>query len=148
VAAALLDSREICRALLTATTAYATYALAADERRGDLPARSTPEAAELALWLREIVLAADRDLYERVYRGWGAVGFRHPVAGYVCGLFPKAEGRVELLFEHGVELADPAGMLRSKGIRTRVMPIAERDDLFAQTITAYVHEAIGLRSSS
>jgi hypothetical protein len=107
-----------------------------------------PEAAELALWLREIVLAADRDLYERVYRGWGAVGFRHPVAGYVCGLFPKAEGRVELLFEHGVELADPAGMLRSKGIRTRVMPIAERDDLFAQTITAYVHEAIGLRSSS
>jgi hypothetical protein len=42
-----------------------------------------PQAADLALWLRAIVLESDADLYERVYHGWEAVGFPHRLAGYV-----------------------------------------------------------------
>ncbi len=49
-------------------------------------ARRFPEALELALWVRARVLAAEPDLEERVYEGWGGVGFRHPDGGYVCAI--------------------------------------------------------------
>ena len=34
-----------------------------------------PEALELALWVREVMLAAEPDLSERVYNGWDGIGF-------------------------------------------------------------------------
>jgi hypothetical protein len=102
---------------------------------------SFPDAAELALWTRDAVLAADADLSERVYRGWRGVGFRHPEAGYVCGIFPK-EGQVELLFEQGAGLTDPEGVLEGAGSQTRVIRIARPTHALARTISLYVQQAI------
>jgi hypothetical protein len=105
---------------------------------------SFPEAAELALWIREAVLRSDPDLSERLYHGWRGVGFRHPEAGYVCGLFPAGK-RVDLLFEHGATLPDPEGVLKGEGSQTRVMPIEQPSDDLAATISLYVQQAIAER---
>lgn len=98
----------------------------------------------LAAWVREAVLASDPDLTERVYRGWRGVGFRHPEAGYVCGIFPR-DDVVELLFEHGAWLPDPDGLLRGDGIQTRVIPVTEPDPALRERIRAYVQQAVAQR---
>jgi hypothetical protein len=103
-----------------------------------------PAAADLAIWTRDAVRAADPDLTERVYRGWHGVGFRHPDAGYVCAIYPK-DDRVELLFEHGASLADPEGVLEGSGTQTRAIPVEERSDALAETIRVYVQQAIAQR---
>ncbi len=101
-------------------------------------------AAEIAVWARGHVLGADADLTERIYHGWRGVGFRHPEAGYVCGLFPR-DGRVELLFEHGVGMADPDEVLNGSGSQTRVLHVVTRDAETADRIRAYVQQAIAER---
>ena len=107
-----------------------------DEVRGYL--REThPEQAELALWVRDVVLRADPELSERVYRGWQGIGYHHPEAGYVCAIFPAAAG-LRLGFEHGASLPDPDGRLRGEGSQVRYLPIAAPDDALA----GFVHEAI------
>ena len=98
----------------------------------------------LAAWVREAVLAADPDLTERVYRGWRGVGFRHPEAGYVCGIFPHDDG-VDLLFEHGASLPDPDGILRRGGTQTRVLGVIEPDPALRAQIGAYVQQAVAQR---
>jgi hypothetical protein len=103
-----------------------------------------PEYAELAVWLRERVLAADPDLTERIYRGWQGVGFHHPEAGYVCAIYPRSTG-VVLLFEHGAGLPDPEHVLQGEGKQTRFIRVEGRDDALARTIELYVQQAIGQR---
>jgi hypothetical protein len=103
-----------------------------------------PAAYELAAWVREVVLGADPDLSEHVYRGWSGVGFRHPEAGYVCGIFPR-DGHVELLFEHGAALPDPDGILCGEGAQTRVIPVAAPDATLRGRIRAYVQQAVAQR---
>jgi hypothetical protein len=103
-----------------------------------------PDVLEAALWLRALVLAAEPDFTERVNRGWGGLGYRHPEAGYVCGIFPR-EGEVRLLFEHGVQLDDPDGILEGDGTQTRHVTIRERDDRLAQVLARYVNAAVGQR---
>jgi hypothetical protein len=55
---------------------------------------------------------------EVAYPGWHAIGFRHPKAGYVCGIFPF-EGSVRLVFEWGVLLRDDARLLQPGGRQVR-----------------------------
>ncbi|EMY32877.1 hypothetical protein D477_017864 [Arthrobacter crystallopoietes BAB-32] len=95
------------------------------DEAGEYLRQEFPEQAELALWLRSVLLEAEPDLEQRVYRGWQAVGFRHPDAGYVCGIFPRPEG-LQLLFEHGASLPDPEGVLTAGGRQVRALPIADR----------------------
>ncbi len=102
------------------------------------------DEAELAAWVRDLVLRADPDLVERVYTGWRGLGYRHPEAGYVFGIFPRA-GRVELLFEHGAALADPEGALRGERSQTRVLAIHRADADTARLITLYAQQTIAER---
>jgi hypothetical protein len=101
-----------------------------------------PEALELALWLREAVLAAEPDLVERVYRGWDGIGFRHPDAGYLCA--PRA-GDVRLLFEHGTRLHDPEGLLEGEGTQTRYVTVRANDKRLAELFGALVRDAVAER---
>jgi hypothetical protein len=103
-----------------------------------------PEVLDLALWVRQIVLDAEPDLTERLYGGWDGIGFHHPEAGYVCGLFPRAE-EVRLLFEHGARLSDPHGILEGGGTQTRIIRIRDRGDSLGEAIGGYVSEAVGER---
>ena len=107
---------------------------------------SHPGLAELALWVREVVLASEPDLTERVYPGWDGIGFRHPDAGYVCAIYPREqEQEVRLLFEHGARLEDHEGRLEGAGTQTRFIRMRERNDQVAGAIGQYVHAAVAER---
>jgi len=105
-----------------------------------------PSLAELALWVREAVLAGDPDLTERVYRGWDGIGFRHPDGGYVCAIYPRdQQQQVHLLFEHGVRLDDPERLLEGTGSQTRFIRVRARSEPLAAAISRYVHAAVAER---
>jgi hypothetical protein len=107
---------------------------------------SHPGLADLALWVREAVLASEPDLTERVYRGWDGIGFRHPDAGFVCAIYPREQDQdIHLLFEHGVRLEDPERLLEGAGTQTRYIRVRERDDPPAAAIGRYVHAAVAER---
>jgi hypothetical protein len=112
----------------------------------DFLTESHPGLADLALWVREAVLTSEPDLTERVYRGWDGIGFRHPDAGYVCGIYPREqEQEIRLLFEHGGRLEDPERLFDGAGTQTRFIRVRERDDPLAAAIGRYVHAAVAER---
>jgi len=77
-----------------------------------------PAVREVAARLRRIVQDALGRPEERVRTGWVALTYHDEQAGFVCGIFPRAE-EVRLVFEHGAMLADPAGIFDGGGIQTR-----------------------------
>jgi hypothetical protein len=107
-------------------------------------AERDPEALELALWVREAVLAAEPDLSERVYRGWDGVGFRHPDAGYICAIYPR-DAEVRLLFEHGTRLDDAEGLLEGDGTQTRYVTVRAPEHRLAVGIGGLVRDAVAKR---
>jgi hypothetical protein len=103
-----------------------------------------PDELELSLWLRDLVLAAEPDLTERVYTGWDGIGFRHADAGYVCAIYPR-DGEVRLLFEHGTRLDDPQGILEGDGTQTRHITFRAPDESLRDAATALVQDAVAER---
>ena len=81
------------------------------------------------------------------YPGWRCIAYRHPKAGYVCGLFP-VRGTVKLYFEQGARVPDPLGILQGQGRQTRFMEfftveeVAER----AGIISILVRDAVALKA--
>lgn len=113
-----------------------------DEARAFL--RTRPHSGE-ALWARGVLIAAEPDLRERIARGWGALTLHHPRAGYVAGVFAYP-ARAFVVWEHGVELFDPEGLLEGDGVQVRTLTIASCDDPTAQAIEAFLGQALALRS--
>jgi hypothetical protein len=103
-----------------------------------------PELLDLALWVRQLVLEAEPDLAERLYRGWDGIGFRHPAGGYVCAIYPR-DDEVRLLFEHGARLKDPDRILQGEGSQTRFIPITKRNNELAAVLQQYVNAAVAER---
>jgi hypothetical protein len=103
-----------------------------------------PQALELGLWLRALVLEAESDLAERVYPGWDGIGFRHADAGYVCAIYPR-EGEVRLLFEHGARLDDPDGLLEGHGSQTRHVTLQAPDEQLRAPLASLVRDAVAER---
>jgi hypothetical protein len=114
----------------------------ADDVRAFLAERH-PDQAALALWLRAVVHEAEPDLTERVYRRWNGIGFRHPTGGYVCAIYPQADG-VRLWFEHGSALPDPERVLEGDG-RGRYIAVAATGSVSTATLARYVTEAVAER---
>ena len=54
---------------------------------------------------------------------------------------------MRLLFEHGVRLDDPEGLLDGAGTQTRFIRVRERDDRLAAVLGRYVHAAVAERPS-
>ena len=80
-----------------------------------------------------------------MHRGWNGVGFRHPDAGHVGGLFPL-DDHVRLLFEHGVRLDDPLGLLTGDGTQTRFAVLRGDDaDPPEEALAALVRDAVAER---
>lgn len=105
----------------------------------------SPEVRELANRLRRLVHETLIEMSERAYPGWHAIGFRHPRAGYVCGIFPQADS-VRFLFEHGRQLSDPEGLLTGDGRQTRHLELRPDDAIPAEGLKILLLEAVALRS--
>ena len=110
-----------------------------------------PAHAELALWVRDILLAAEPDLEQRVYPGWQGVGFHDAEAGYLCALFPRTNG-LFLSFEHGAALPDPDGLLTGDGEQVRALHVTGTDAASKARILQLLEQAIafgiGLRAGA
>lgn len=76
------------------------------------PARVRATAEQL----RRLVVQVIPTATEHPYVGWNGIGYRDPQAGYFAGIFPQPD-HVRLLFEHGVALDDPDGILQGDGVR-------------------------------
>lgn len=103
----------------------------------------SPAVQETVAALRALLHDTAPELREKAYRGWHGIGFQHPTAGYVCGIFPQ-EATVRLLFEHGNQLADPDGVFTGGGTQTRYIEIATPDEIPVDAIRRFLLEAIAL----
>lgn len=107
-----------------------------------------PDVGDTVTALRRLVREHMPEATERVHPGWRGIGYHHPDAGYVCGVFPR-DDHARLLFEHGRELADPDGLLGDGGSQTRWMVIAGAAALTPPVrdgIGELIAEAVALRS--
>jgi len=71
-----------------------------------LLADHTPPIRTITARLRELILKTVPEAEERLYTGWHALGYVHPVAGLFGGIFPRVEA-VKLCFEWGGAPAGP-----------------------------------------
>ena len=110
----------------------------------ELLAEHTTAIARLADRVRRVVVDAMPESEERTYPGWHGIGYVHPDAGYVCGIFPRRD-EVRLGFEHGALLADPDGLL-IEGNQVRYMVFHKGDTIDAAAISDLIADAVELRS--
>ena len=101
----------------------------------------TDVVAATAARLRGVLLDGHPDLEERVRPGWHSVNYHHPVAGFVCAIFPFAD-RVELVLEHGAALPDPHGRLSGSGRRVRTLQFADAADVDPAVVLEFLDLAV------
>jgi len=97
--------------------------------------------------LREIALQAVPDATEHGYGGWRAIGYRHPRAGYLFGIF-LSDSDVKLFFEQGAMLPDPDGLLRGDSLKQgRYVDVSSIETLNVEAVQDLMREAVALRSA-
>ena len=79
-----------------------------------------PAVCALVEELRMIIRSTVPEATEAAHAVWRSINYRHPLQGYFCGLFPQANG-VNLAFEFGALLPDPAGVLDGQGKQVRYL---------------------------
>lgn len=103
-----------------------------------------PEVQSTAEALRELIHDTVEGMTERAYPGWHAIGFRHPKAGYVCGIFPM-ENVVRFVFEHGRQLSDPDSVLTGDGKQVRYIDLRRPEDVPDEALRPLLLEAVALK---
>ena len=112
----------------------------------ELLAAHSEEVRRLTLEVIGALRAAMPEASVAVARGWRSVNFRHPVAGYVCGVFTYSD-RVDIAFEAGYRLSDPKGILEpgaTSGKRVRYVRCRPGDPVDAAALEAFVEETVAL----
>lgn len=105
--------------------------------------RSFPEPIQqLTSRLALTVLSVGPDLEGKVRIGWGSVNYRHPVAGFVCAIFPMQD-HVSLVFEHGRQLSSP--LLEGDGKQVRYLKLFPGPEIPEDDIAILLAEAIALK---
>jgi hypothetical protein len=108
-----------------------------------LLADHTDAVVRTAQRLRSVLLDAQPDLVERARTGWHSINYTHPVAGFVCAIFPTAD-RVDLVFEHGALLPDPDGQLTGATRQVRTLRMRPDDDLDPRVVVEFLDAAVEL----
>lgn len=101
----------------------------------------SPEIAALSRRLMQTVREAVPEAHEVGYPGWRAIGYRHPFAGYICGVFPLAD-RVKVYFEQGRALPDPSGLLKGGGSQTRYAEYVPGGEVPSEALKLLVAESV------
>lgn len=102
-----------------------------------------PAVREIVAALRSVVQSAAPAATEAAYPRWRGIGYRHPKAGYFCGIFPQPD-HVRLLFEFGILLSDPHSLLQGDGKQTRYLAINDVQALPVVEIQQLIGEALAL----
>jgi hypothetical protein len=114
-----------------------------DPAADDLLAEHTDAVIALAQRLRAVLLRAHPQFVERARPGWHSINYRDPAAGFVCALFPTAD-RVQLVFEHGALLPDPAGRLSGNGRQVRSLEFSVADEPDGDAVVHFLDLAVEL----
>jgi hypothetical protein len=112
----------------------------------DLLSDCSPGVAELALALRELVLAEAPEAEEVLYSVYAQViVFRIPGRkhGAFCNVVAYSR-HVNLMFHQGVSLPDPHRVLKGTGKRIRHIRFDSPDDLRHRYLSAYIRAALDL----
>lgn len=116
--------------------------LTAEQLLADFP----PTIQKISGRLRDSIKLHHPSLQEKVYPGWRALGFSHPTAGYICGIFPYVES-VKLIFEWGIRLPDPDGVLQGNGQQVRYLEYRSVAEIKIRTVERFLDAAISLPPS-
>jgi len=104
-----------------------------------------PHVSSLALALREIVLEEAPEAIESLAKGYAvAIGFSFtgkPMKDGFCHVVAYST-HVNLGFNRGAQLPDPAHLLKGKGKSIRHMTIHDHEELDSPVIRRYLREAI------
>jgi hypothetical protein len=112
----------------------------------ELLAPVPPHLRRVAEWLRAVVRRAVPDAIEAVRPGWRLIGYNVPVgrrAPYFAFIWPEVE-HVHLGFEHGVQVRDPAGVLRGAELRlrkVRFVTLRSLDEIPGDVLEALARDA-------
>lgn len=98
--------------------------------------------------LRHLIKRTVPQAVEKAYPGWHGIGYRHPIAGYFCCIFPF-DDQVKLAFEHGVLLADEEHLLKrppTSSKQVRYLEIHTEQDLREESIASLLLAAVAVKS--
>lgn len=99
-----------------------------------------PEIRDLAEQLRKIIRKSVPEAVEVAYPVWHGIGYRHPEAGYLGGIFPM-KNCVKLGFEWGAFFPDPKKELQGTGGRVRYLVFKRKKDVKIPTIRKFLRYA-------
>lgn len=103
----------------------------------------SPDIQAIVAALRRLILETVPDAAESANGGWHSVSYRHPQQGYFCGIFPTQE-TVIVVFEFGILLPDPDGVLEGNGKQVRNIVLHSQDEIAAESIKRLLLEALSL----
>jgi hypothetical protein len=109
----------------------------------DLVSAYPPPIHSIVSKLRRIILETAPDVQEKANRGWRSVSYRDAQVGYFCGTFPF-EDYVDLIFEFGVLLPDPDGILQGDAKQVRYLRFYEIDAISEAEIKPLLLAALDL----
>jgi len=101
------------------------------------------EVRAIAEGLRSLIRESMPETTESGHPTWHSINYRHPKAGYVCGIFPHKDS-VDLVFEFGILLPDPYQVLQGEGKQVRYMPITKIEEINKTAIKQLIGEALSL----
>ena len=105
-----------------------------------------PDIQAIVADLRKLILETVPNAAESANPGWHSISYRHPQQGYFCGIFPTHD-HVILVFEFGILLPDPDGVLVGDGKQVRNIILRSVEDISAESIQQLLIEAINLPAS-
>jgi len=106
----------------------------------------TAKIRAIAEQLRKLIRMSMPEADENGQSMWHSINYRHPKAGYVCGIFPRKE-YVDLVFEFGILLPDPHKILQGDGKQVQYIRITENDKLHEKAIKQLIRDALSLPES-
>ena len=101
------------------------------------------EIRTLAEKLRKLIRETMPEAKESGHPFWHSLNYRHPSAGYVCGLFPRNE-YIDLVFEFGILLPDPQNVLEGEGKQVRYLRVTKDTQIPEKEIKQLIQDALAL----
>ena len=109
----------------------------------DLLSAYPPPIHSIVSKLRRIILETAPDVQEKANRGWRSISYRDAQVGYFGGIFPF-EDHVDLIFEFGVLLPDPNGILLGDVKQVRYLRFHEVEEISEEEIEPFLIAALNL----
>ena len=112
----------------------------------ELMAEHNPEVKAIVEALRSLIKETVPNASEGANGGWHSINYRHPNQGYFCGIFPREE-RVTLVFEYGILLPDPEGILQGEGSQVREYLVRDREHINREGLKQLILDTLSLPTS-